>query len=227
MLVSSMSRRSTAPFQVTALDVEQGTWGGEWQTEQWATPWTALRWAVPALCGYAGRAVYFDCPSLVVGDIGELASAAIPQGAFVLLARAGARLSTSCAVFDCAAARAYLPPLPDMRQSAGVHHDIGALLERRPRLVGALPPGWGTSDALYGMLSPPERAGVKSIHFASPYTQPHMPLARQRLGRARQQHWFTAPLLPHYSAALCQMFSEEYAALTSCAGGPADAAKII
>lgn len=180
-----------------------------WQTEQWATPWTALRWAVPELCGWQGRAVYFDCPTIVLGDVVGCASAALPSGAFVLLRRVGGTLGTSCAVFDCAEAQKHFPTINKLQSDIGAHQGVGALLERHPFLVGQLPGNWGMTDAEFSLRSP-ELSSVGSVHFSSPLTQPHAPRALARLAQIGRQHWHDGVRLPHYSRCLVELFEMMY-----------------
>lgn len=211
VLEHSLRRRTELPLCIQALctvpDPNEPT--GGWRTEQWVTPWTALRWAIPEICGFQGRAIYFDCPSLVLSDITELANAPIPGKAFVLLRRYGRTLSTACAVFDCQRAAKYLQPIAKMREDVGAHQSVGHLLERYPHAVAPLPNGWGATDGEFSR-SPNDRWG--SVHFVSPYMQPHMGRARSRLARAGRKHWFDGVLLPHYCASLVRMFEQEYMA---------------
>lgn len=178
-----------------------------WDSTRWVTPWTAYRWAVPELCDFSGRAVYFDCPTIVFGDIAELASAAMPRGAAVLMHRAGRTLSTSCIVFDCAAAGKSLPKVADLKKDVGAHQTVGRLLERRPKLVGPLPGNWGASDWEFARAP---REHFESVHFERPHTAPHVPRARARLARAGKHHWFSGVVLPHYCSILAQAYDAEY-----------------
>lgn len=203
-LEASIRRRASIPLDIRYLTTEreQG-----WDTSAWSTPWTALRWAVPELCGFEGRAVYFDCPSIVLADVAELALASIPRRAMMLARREGRNLLTSCIVFDCAEAEKYLKPISAMREDPGAHHAVGALLDRRPPLVAPLPGGWGYSDA----AAAKDLTAAASIHFGSPYTQPHLVHADRRLIREGRKHWFDEVRLPHYSDKLAVMWWVEYA----------------
>lgn len=188
-----------------------------WRTERWSTPWTALRWAVPELAGWEGRAVYMDCPQIVLGDVAEIARVEMPPGAMVLVrteGRAQGRATadvvcTGCIVFDCAEARRHLPPLDEMRADVGAHQAVGALLARRPRLAGDLPAGWGVRDAAY---SADPSAATGSVHCDNLYMQPHAVLAAERLRREGRRHWFGGVRLPHFSPGLVGLFDAEYAA---------------
>lgn len=210
-LEGSLRRRTSVPVEVAWLrpSPDPASPCGGWRSERWSSPWTALRWAVPEMCAWRGRAVYLDCASLVLADVAELAAAEIPQGAFVLACREGRELLTGCLVFDCAAARRWLPALPEMRADVGSHQAVGALLDRRRALVDALPRGWGWSDKTYAR----ERgAGACSVHFTALATQPHGPRAVARLAREGRSHWFEEIRLPHYYAPLVALWEEEAAA---------------
>lgn len=218
----SLRSRASVPVDITLLCLSRNPEsvcysdhksGEGWKIEQWGTPWTALRWVVPEICGWEGRAVYFDCPTIVLGDIAELAHAQIPSRAFVLLHRAGLSLRTACAVFDCAEAKKHLPAVREMQADVGAHQAIGALLERRAALTGPLPPGWGLADSEFAQRT--VAAEGKSVHFPSPITQPHMARARARLMREGKTHWHGGVRLPHFSARLEEIFEAEYAAASS------------
>ena len=220
VLEHSLRARASVPVEIEWARLSrdsQSPFSG-WLTERWNTPWTALRWAVPAACGWRGRAIYFDCPQIVLGDLAAFARAPMPAGAFVLLRRAsGSSIETACLVFDCAEAKKHLPSLAEMRADVGAHQEVGSLLARRPRLAGELPPGWGVSDADFAR----DRAGVTgSVYFASAYTQPHAPRALARLARAGRIHWFDEVRLPHYCAALVAQFAGEYAAAVAAGRSP-------
>lgn len=208
-LEAGLRRRASVPIEVEVLrlvrDPSEST--GGWRTERWGSPWTALRWAVPEISGWRGRAVYLDPASLVLGDVAQLREAEFSAGTFVLARREGASLLTGCLVLDCAEARRYLPPLREMKRDVGAHQEVGALLERRPRLVGALPPSWGRSDADFARAP---SAPAHSVHFTSLHTQPHVTRADARLARAGRAHWFTGTRLPHYCARLVALWEEEF-----------------
>lgn len=231
VLEHTLRRRASQPVEITWLHQsnEEGHPGCGWNTERWATPWTGLRWIVPAICGWQGRAVYFDCPQVAVGDVATLADAPMPRGAMILLRRVGAGVHTGCMVWDCAAAqRGAIPELTALRSDVGVHQAVGSLLTDRPRLAGPLPSGWGVLDSAYAQ-APGKATG--SIHFVSPYTQPHLRLAVPRLRRARREHWFKGLHMRHFCPELESMFDREYASalgsgysIEGYAPGPAPAA---
>lgn len=89
VIESSLRRRASIPIEIEWLRLSHDPVSScaGWNTARWSTPWTALRWAVPVICSGRGRAVYFDCPALVLGDVADLESAAFPSGAFLLARR--------------------------------------------------------------------------------------------------------------------------------------------
>lgn len=208
VLEHTLRRHASVRVELTRLHAAEHGPLSAWDSSRWATPWTAYRWAVPELCGFRGRAVYFDCPSLVFEDVGVLARAPMEPGASMLMRRSGRTLSTACIVFDCARAARFIPKLKELRQDVGAHQTVGHLLERRPDLVGPLPGNWGASDEEFGRHP---RVGFESVHFERPHTQPHIPRARARLARAGKQHWFDGVALPHYCGMLVGLFEAEYA----------------
>lgn len=211
VLEASLRRRASAPVEIEWLRLSRapGSFCAGWRTERWATPWTALRWAVPAICGWRGRAVYLDCPQIVLGDVAHLIDAPMPAEACVLVRREGAQLRVGCLVFDCAAARKWLPDLAALRADVGAHQTVGYLLSSHQNLTGDLPAGWGMRDIDFSRA--PE-AATGSVHMEAVALQPHQERARRRLRRAGREHWYAGPRLPHYSARLVALFEEEYAA---------------
>lgn len=182
---------------------------GGWPTEGWATPWTPYRWAVPALAGWTGRAVYFDCPQVVLGDVATLAAAPMSAGAAVLLRRAGSAVNAAVMVWDCAAARRLVPPLEELRREVGAHPRLSAAVAGGSSLAGELPAGWAVGDVEYS--DDPARA-TGSVHYANAHVQPHQRCARERLRAAGRRHWFTGTRLPHFCPGMVELFEREYAA---------------
>lgn len=219
VLEYTLRRHASEPVEINWLALSRNPCDPccGWHTESWSTPWTALRWAVPALCGWQGRAVYFDCPTIVLGDVAALARAPLPAGACVLTRRAGATIHPGCLVFDCAAAKKWFADLDGMRADVGAHQTVGRLLSTRPKLVGDLPPGWGARDQDYSR-DPASVTG--SVHCAAPAIQPHQWHARGRLRVAGREHWFEGTRLPHYCQGLVDLFNAEYTAARAAGHAP-------
>lgn len=206
---ASLRARCTAPAEVTWLapqDDPSSPLHG-WPAQGWGTPWAGLRWAVPALAGWWGRAVYLDCPQVVVGDAAALAAAEMPPEAAVLVRREGAGVRTAVMVWDCAVARKFLPPLEELRREVGAHQRLSAALVAGSRWAGELPAGWDVRDAEFS--HDPSRA-TGSAHFASAALQPHQGPARARLREAGARHWFTGTRLPHFCPEMIALWEAEH-----------------
>lgn len=175
-----------------------------WHTERWSTPWTALRWAVPDLCGYRGRAIYFDCTTIVRGDVADLLSA-VGGGNVAAMRMSGQTIATPCVVWDCAAAYSCIPPLPALMADVGAHQSVGRFFSENRAAAAQLPPGWGVTDVDYAR-DPDGARG--SVYFASFYTQPHARHAIARLRQRGARHWFDEPRLEHFNASAVALFEE-------------------
>lgn len=180
-----------------------------WRTDRWPTPWSGLRWAVPPLMGWQGRAVYLDCPQVVVGDIAELADSPITGSAMVAVRRSATSLRTACMVWDCRRARRWLPDLDTMQREVGTLQELGHMLVRRPSLTIELPAGWAVEDSDYS-YDPVTATG--SIHCKNLHMQPHTRHALTRLRHQGREHWWDGTRLPHYCEPLVQLFDAELAA---------------
>src|SRR6478609_8300859 len=69
----SLKARSSLPVVITWMRLSRdpaSIWSG-WESSKWATPFSAFRWAVPAACGFMGRAIYMDVDMVAVADIAE------------------------------------------------------------------------------------------------------------------------------------------------------------
>jgi hypothetical protein len=206
VLEATLRKHSTVPLQITWLN--SATCPG-WETQGWSTPWSAYRWAVPELCNWTGRAVYMDCPQVVIGDVAALASAPIPEGTSVLLRKSGGAVRTGVMVWDCTNTRKWVPSLRDLKGEIGVHQRLSALVAGGSSLSAELPAGWAVQDVEYS--DNPARA-TGSVHYANAHIQPHQSRARRRLRAAGRTHWFVGTRLPHFSQGMIDMFEREYAA---------------
>ena len=210
----SIRKNASGPVEITWMALSPdpkspfaSTPEAGWRTERWSTPWTGFRWAVPKLCAFAGRAIYFDCATIVRGDVHELLRAEL-GGAIVALRSTPTSLTFSCMVWDCAAAFKMLPfsfALDALMADNGMHQSLGTLLANHRALIAPLPRGWAASDNDYEVNA---AAASGSVHFPSLYTQPHARHALPRLARSGQQHWFTEPRLEHFSPALVRLFDD-------------------
>lgn len=176
-----------------------------WRTDRWATPWSGFRWAVPALCGWRGRAVYFDCPQIVVGDVASLHELEMSDDNIVAANHGPTFLRTACLVWNCAPAKKWLPSIEELRTQPDQPQTIAHQLVHKPRLCVDLPPGWAVPDAEF---SADPSSAVGSVYCENPHMQPHTRHALTRLRRQGLEHWFEGTRLPHYCQRLVEMFDQ-------------------
>src|SRR3546814_10399287 len=89
VLEHSLRQHASLPVDINWMQLSsdpQSFWYSDsgipagWHTERWATPFSGFLWAVPAYCGYEGRAIYMDTATLVPDDIAALWRAQMPEG---------------------------------------------------------------------------------------------------------------------------------------------------
>lgn len=176
-----------------------------WMTDRWVTPWSGFRWAVPELCGWSGTAVYLDCPQIVTGDIAELSSLGFSDGAAAAVRRTSTSLRTACIVWNCAAAKSYLPGMDVLRTDPNYPETVARLLVGKSAAAVDLPVGWGVTDVEFS--DDPARA-TGSVHCENMQLQPHVQHALRRLRASGRKHWLDVTRLPHYCEGLVKMFGD-------------------
>lgn len=177
-----------------------------WQTRRWATPFSGFRWAIPAYCGYQGRAIYMDTDMIVLTDIARLWRAPIADGR-VVVARPDPELPRFCvSMWDCERARAHLPSLTHLRERAGAHAETLKYFRQRPQLIEPLDPAFNNVD---GENQPVERIGI--LHYSDMGTQFSHGRSMPRLAAQGQRHWFDGAVMPHPRADLAVLFEQTYA----------------
>ena len=176
-----------------------------WRTERWATPFSGLRWAVPAVCGFEGRAIYMDTDMIVLSDIAELWRTPIAHGE-LFAARHDEGFQRFCVmVWDCAAARQALPSLDRLRADPQTHNRLKKHFEQHPEQVRAIDPAFNSID---GDGQPIEN--IKVLHYSDMGTQFSHPYAFARLKAEGRTHWFDGRVMPHPRTDLAALFDREY-----------------
>lgn len=165
-----------------------------WRTGNWATPFSGFRWAIPKLCGYEGRAIYMDVDTLVRADIAELWE--MDLAGKVVASRDARRFCVS--LWDCAAARDYGDLLPNAVRGNE------ALVRRFPATAN-----WNCLD---GDGLPFDDPSIRCLHFTDIATQPHIPLALERLRGRGGTHWFDGELKAHWRPELARLWRGEFEA---------------
>lgn len=178
-----------------------GPWSG-WQTANWRTPFTGYRWALPAVCAFTGKAIYCDSDFIFRADIGELWDQDVPGVA--LVRNATGKLTTSCILFNCAAALGHTPDLAELRALPDAHGACLKYFRARPELLAPFAGDWDCID-LKGYDDLADRR-IKAIHYSRIETQPQLKHAIPRLAAAGKSHWYTGPIGPHARPDLQALF---------------------
>lgn len=192
---------------------KSGPWSG-WRCGTGRTPFTHFRWSIPAVCNYQGRAIYTDSDFFFVADIAELWNQPIPSVG--LVRNATGKLSTSCILFDCEAAKGHVPDLDALRRMPDAHSHVLNYFRSHPGLLTACDGNWdcanfekdvkGTAD-----LHDPR---IKAIHYTRMEQQLHLKYAIPRLKAEGREHWYTqggTPVFDHPRADLQALFDRLYA----------------
>lgn len=177
-----------------------------WRTERWATPFSGFRWAIPAFCGYQGRAIYMDTDMIVLSDLAELWSQPMEPEAVVIAKREKNFQRYCVMLWDCGRAKAVLPDIEALRRRPQAHADMQKYFSKRPKRVQRLDPAFNSID---GEGQPIER--IKLLHYSDMGTQFSHKYALPRLAREGRSHWFDGEVLPHPRQDLAELFDRCYA----------------
>lgn len=172
-----------------------------WDTSAWATPFTPFRWIVPELCDFTGRAIYCDVDFLFLDDPATLINQPIPDGK-IALSKSPTR--TCCTVWDCAAAREWLPPIEKMKREPEIHRRLRDMMRDRG-LTAQFERNWNCLD---GEKMPVEK--IQALHFTSMPHQPHLERARERLAKAGRVHWFDGIPNRHWRRDVIELFERYF-----------------
>lgn len=179
-----------------------------WQTRTWSTPFSGFRWAVPELAGFKGRAIYLDSDEIVLADINQLWKQPFEPGRIVLAKGKHDSWRFCVSVWDCEAAKAYLPSRACLGADPDAHQVATAYFKAHSELVQPFKGNWNCIDGEdYFDLS---NEDVKIIHYSSEAHQPHLRHAVPRLNREGKKHWFEGRMFPHWRPDLIQIFESEY-----------------
>lgn len=179
--------------------------GKGWHTQEWATPFSGFRWAIPEYCGFTGRAIYMDADMLVLSDINELWQHPI-TGSAVVAAKGHGDLTRLCTcVWDCAKARAVLPPLTELQADPDSHQQMMRLFREHPEWIEVYQ---DTFNCVDGEDLPIE--AIKILHYSDMGTQFSHRYSLPRLQQEGQRHWFDGQILPHPRQDLAALFDQYY-----------------
>lgn len=197
---------TSVPIEIVWMhQAREGFWAG-WNTAGWGTPFTGFRWGIPAFCNYEGRAIYMDSDFIIRADLNELWTQDIPGS--VLIRRPDGKLASCCLLFDCRAAKRWVPPIAKLRAMPDQNGQLRAYLREHRSELAAFDGDWNCADLKgYADITDPR---IKAIHYSKMPCQPHLKFAIPRLAAEGRTHWYDGELSPHWRADLVQLFEQLY-----------------
>ena len=197
---------ASRPVELTWMRVgEPGIWSG-WNTAGWATPFSGLRWAIPAACGFQGKAIYLDSDMIVRADIAALWDQPIPPGKLALVRGGAGKLRTCVMLMDCAAFAGWPFPLAVLKRTPNPQGAVTRWLKSHRDRLGAFDGLWNCID-LKGATSVDDPA-LKIIHYSQMAHQPHLKHATRRLAAQGRAHWYDGDTAPHWRPELDHLFDQ-------------------
>jgi len=169
VLEYSLLRHSTQPYDLHVYNGSEGSVenGADsvWKPEvlaalrgrRFATEFSLFRYVIPELCNFHGRALYLDSDMICLGDIAELASLPLPDGAW-FASVPGAypeigpeRWALSVMVIDCARCRFDLQSIfAGIERGEYTYTEFSQMaprfLARHPVPIAPLSPSWNSFD---------------------------------------------------------------------------------
>ncbi|WP_231755352.1 glycosyl transferase [Bordetella sp. N] len=176
-----------------------------WRTETWSTPFSAFRWAIPAVCGFRGRALYMDADMLVRCDLVEIWDMPMDPGTIVAARRDQGQWLSCVALWDCERARAHLPSLDALRVNPQAHKEMKRLFAGRMDLIQPLAARYNSVD---GDGMPRDDIGI--LHYSDMGTQFSHRYSVPRLRAEGRKHWFDGDILAHPRQDLAELFDRYY-----------------
>jgi hypothetical protein len=173
-----------------------------WQTRTWATPFSCFRWAVPAYCGFEGRAIYMDSDVIVQADIADLWNQKLEKGKGVL-AKGGGSWRFCVSLWDCEKMKPEMLPINILR-SDPISHRVMMDRMRFSSSVQQFEGAWNCLDGeTFINLFDPD---LKAIHYTVMSQQPHLRYAIPRLEAQGRKHWFNGQVRTHWRSDLIELF---------------------
>lgn len=209
-------KHCSLPLEITWMrQAATGPWAGWKSNARGRTQFSAFRWGPPAVCGFAGRAIYTDVDFFFLADLAELWRQNIP-GSFVMLMKGpdGKLSKSSCILFDCAKCRGHVPDIDTLKAMPDAHEAMLAYFRpRREQLIGGFSGDWNcvAYEKMKGATPPPlNLRDVKAYHFTRIEHQLHLRYAIPRLKAEGKSHWYTQPVGPHPHAELAAFYDGLY-----------------
>lgn len=203
VLEYSIQRNTKRPVEINWMRPSRDLdliWGG-WDMSRWATPFSGFRWSVPEACGFKGRAIYTDADVLFLRDLEALWSLPMDEGTCVAFRGMG---RFCVALWDCEAAREYLPSVWDMKGDPLAHGMMTARFAKSDHSTLFSEP-WNCLDGEDLALD-----NIAGLHLTDMSSNPAFVLARDRLAWEGRPHWCDAPIKPHRRQDVVDLFMRYY-----------------
>ena len=210
VLEYSARKHCSMPLEITWMrQSRKGPWSG-WNCRSWRTPFTGFRWALPAVCGYEGRAIYTDVDFFFLDDLAKLWTQDIPNVG--LVRKTTGKLTTSCILFDCAKAKGHVPGLDRLKALPDAHSTVLSYFRANTHLVSPFVGNWDSPDGI--------GTDTRAVHYTRIETQLHLKHAIPRLKAEGRSHWYTGEVFTHANAELQTMFDALLVDATAAGYGP-------
>lgn len=207
----SVRKHASQPVEITWMrQAAKGPWSG-WRMDSARTPFTHFRWGIPAVCGFAGKAIYTDSDFWFQADIAELWNQDVPN--VLALKRTDGKLKTCCILFDCAKANGHIHDLAMLKTMPNVNDSMLVYFREHRELLSAFDGNWNCIDGESYDTLDDER--IKAIHYSRIETQPHLKHAIPRLKAEGRTHWYTGEVHPHARADIQTRFDALLAEATA------------
>lgn len=195
VLAWTIKKHCSVPFEIVWMRQSKDPasfWHG-WNTSRWATPFSAFRAGLPAYCDYQGKAIYCDVDIWFQADPAELFNQAFKPGK-VVMAKGGGSWRLCVSLWDCAAAKRWLPAIEDLKADPAALSRVTKTLITNS-LIMPFVGDWNCLDGgEYTDLADPQ---LKALHYTDMSTQPHLAHALPRLKATGGKHWFDGTVKPH------------------------------
>lgn len=210
----SIHKHTTQPVEIVWMQISRDPnsfWysnpetGEGWNTSKWATPFSGFRWAIPAYCGYKGRAIYMDADMVVLSDLAELWQHPLSPEAAVAAKGEDDIVRLCTCLWDNAKAQAILPDISELRTNPDSHSMMMAKIKAHPELVERYTDSFNCVD---GENLPIEQ--IKILHYSDMGTQFSHEFSLPRLKVEGQTHWFDGKIMPHPRPELTELFRQYY-----------------
>lgn len=195
-----------------------------WRTETWSTPFTGFRWAIPAYCGYQGRAIYMDSDTIARADIAALFDQPMAPGRVIKARGVEGKVRYCVMLIDCAQAQKHFSPLNEIKGDPHSAKRMTAFMRSRPDLAEKFDGNWNCIDG--DGIASLDDPSIKIIHYSRMNNQPHLKHALPRLAAAGQKHWFDGEVAPHWRADMIELFDAELTAAEAAGYRVADYAAL-